>query len=368
MKVLKYLFGILGGTLALVAFFLPWIHTTFAPTGISGRNFTLGFGSASADLVELIGDSAAISLAQGDGWLWVILSTGILALLAMAFSLVRLEKANVVTGITLITSGFLGFAFLYLRTADFLTAAGSTSTVMLSARNLFQGISPIAGLGYSAGSGLYMLVTALFLMIIGGIFSFAPTSQANLTVDLATQNPIKQTVTPSPFPVQNNRPLIQASGVATVLDAPHTIADTTGRYETPSERIANPRTIADNIPQRPQNMPAPAQQAKVFAWLIVRKAEGLPTGSNFTISTQTFTIGRGNENMLRLTDKSVSTKHAEIQQREGLFFVQDLGSSNGTFIFDRLLNDWRQIDQGQLSDGDQLRFGRSIFSFINVAS
>ena len=363
MKVLKYLFGILGGTLALAAYFLPWVNTTFAPTGITGLDFSTGLGLASAELIDLIGDSSAVYLAQGDSWLWVILGTGVLALLATAFSLVQLEKASIVTGVTLVVSGLVGFTFLYLRTSDFLIGIGSSANVMVAARNLFQGISPIEGFNFSAGLGLYLLISALFLMIIGGIFSFAPTSQTATALDRATQISIKKTVTPSPFPVQDNVRSVQSNGISTVLEAPHTIAD-----EPPSARSGSPQTIADKVPSPKQRSSPVAQQAKVFAWLIVRKAEGLPTGSNFTISTQTFTIGRGNENMLRLTDKSVSTKHAEINQKDGRFFIQDLGSSNGTFIFDRSLDDWKQIDQVLLQDGDQLRFGRSIFSFINVAS
>lgn len=351
MKVLKYIFGIPGAILVILAFFLPWVNDDF--------------------FVFLAG----ITMAQFDLWLWVIFGTGILALLALLFSSVaQLEKAPIVTGVTLIVSGLMGYTFLYLRAAAFLVESNSATTVMVAARDLFQ-----ARYTQSAGIGLYLLFVGLFFVIIAGIFSFAPTGEARPT-DVGVSQIAPRAITPSPFPVQHNSKSSTLSK-ETVADAPPTIPDrpselaellptieaATGRYDSQSPQtiIFSSPPVAGAAADGRLVSKAPAQ-AKIFAWLIAREVQGLPKGQSFTITAKTFTIGRGAENILQLSDSSVSTRHAEIRQQGNNFSLHDLKSSNGTLIFDPTHNDWVQIDQVQLKDGDQIRFGRSVFSFINV--
>ncbi|MFK7804500.1 MAG: FHA domain-containing protein [Anaerolineae bacterium] len=383
MKVLKYLFGIPGGILVLVAFFLPWAHATFAPRGISGRDFTLGYGGTSTQISEFVGESAAVALARGDAWLWVIFGVGVLAIIATLFSFLRLQKAPIVTGVTLIISSLVGFAFLYLRAADFLAEIDSTINIMLAARSLFQGFSPSDGIVISVGIGLYLSLTGLFLMIIGGIFAFAPTPSPRTVAIPEIAPPADQvtpkSLTPSPFPVQQGpAPVLLSKD--TVPDIQVTIADEpAGQFQAPSAdsaRASHPHTIIDDRPAgvgrtgpldpTSAGLHEPPDQAKTFAWLIARNARGLTAGGSFTISADKFTIGRGTDNMLPLPDTSVSTRHAEIRQEESAFFVYDLGSSNGTYLFDRAINDWRRVEHIALRDGDQIKFGRSTFSFVDV--
>ena len=44
------------------------------------------------------------------------------------------------------------------------------------------------------------------------------------------------------------------------------------------------------------------------------------------------TIGRANDSTLVLTDDYASTRHARLFPRDGEWFVEDLGSTNGTFL------------------------------------
>jgi tetratricopeptide (TPR) repeat protein len=64
-----------------------------------------------------------------------------------------------------------------------------------------------------------------------------------------------------------------------------------------------------------------------------------------------FTIGRGTNNSLCLSNQSVSRCHAEIIRLGKDYLLRDLGSTNGTFI-----NDTR-ISEQLLNEGDILRFG-----------
>ena len=62
-------------------------------------------------------------------------------------------------------------------------------------------------------------------------------------------------------------------------------------------------------------------------------------------------LGRGRDCQLILADPAVSRKHAEIYLEEGDWFIEDLGSANGT-----LLNG-RKIERARLADGDSLQLG-----------
>lgn len=63
------------------------------------------------------------------------------------------------------------------------------------------------------------------------------------------------------------------------------------------------------------------------------------------------TIGRGRQNTIRIDDKSVSSSHARITQTPDGHMIEDLGSSNGTFV------NGKRIEQAILKDRDRLRLG-----------
>jgi predicted component of type VI protein secretion system len=64
--------------------------------------------------------------------------------------------------------------------------------------------------------------------------------------------------------------------------------------------------------------------------LIVRK--GPKVGEIFLLETVSLTIGRDPVSDVVLNDPEVSRKHARFTQTESNFQVQDLGSTNGTFV------------------------------------
>jgi hypothetical protein len=75
----------------------------------------------------------------------------------------------------------------------------------------------------------------------------------------------------------------------------------------------------------------------------------------FTLSTQPVVIGRENASDLPLKDPEISRKHARITYQAGRYYVEDLGSTNGTF-----LNDQPVRVQTPLNHGDVIRLGESI--------
>lgn len=56
----------------------------------------------------------------------------------------------------------------------------------------------------------------------------------------------------------------------------------------------------------------------------------------------------------------VSRKHAKISEENGVWRIQDLGSSNGTFV---LRDDFEKVDETEIQDGSEVAFGNARFVF-----
>ena len=82
----------------------------------------------------------------------------------------------------------------------------------------------------------------------------------------------------------------------------------------------------------------------------------------FALATEKLTIGRSRSCNLRLRADTVSRLHAVIVRRGGRLLLEDMGSSNGTFLNGRLL-----IGEQPLEVGDVVRFG-TLRAAIELAS
>jgi hypothetical protein len=72
------------------------------------------------------------------------------------------------------------------------------------------------------------------------------------------------------------------------------------------------------------------------------------------------TVGRGGGCGIVLADDTyVSTLHARLYQQNGQAFVEDLGSTNGTFV-----NGKRLTSPTRLKRGDQVQFGQTVAEVI----
>lgn len=60
--------------------------------------------------------------------------------------------------------------------------------------------------------------------------------------------------------------------------------------------------------------------------------EGPSKGKSFDLGEETLSLGRGPENSIQIDDPSISHRHMKLEKREGRFFIQDLKSTNGTFM------------------------------------
>ena len=95
---------------------------------------------------------------------------------------------------------------------------------------------------------------------------------------------------------------------------------------------------------------APRPSTAALASFLVRG--GLLKGQRLIVKTPVVNIGRADYNDLVFPDESVSTTHAKLQRREGVWVLVDLDSTNGTFV------DGDQVKgEVPLAPGANVRFG-----------
>jgi pSer/pThr/pTyr-binding forkhead associated (FHA) protein len=79
------------------------------------------------------------------------------------------------------------------------------------------------------------------------------------------------------------------------------------------------------------------------------------SGTRITLGEQAILIGRADDSTLVLTDDFASSRHARLTNRTGQWYVEDLGSTNGTYL------DQQRV-QGPLlvSPGQPIRIGQTV--------
>jgi hypothetical protein len=91
-------------------------------------------------------------------------------------------------------------------------------------------------------------------------------------------------------------------------------------------------------------------------------SDGCGEARRVTIEKFPFRIGRAETADLRVESAEISREHAEIIERNGMWLVRDLGSTNGTHV------NGKQIKETLLSDGDILKFAETELTFVASAA
>jgi hypothetical protein len=91
--------------------------------------------------------------------------------------------------------------------------------------------------------------------------------------------------------------------------------------------------------------------------LAVERAPGHESGMIYDVDGD-LVLGRGERAEIRLEDPFASSRHARIFEQAGAVVIEDLGSTNGTYLNEELLQSPRP-----LHPGDRVRIGDSEFTF-----
>jgi two-component system, cell cycle response regulator len=96
------------------------------------------------------------------------------------------------------------------------------------------------------------------------------------------------------------------------------------------------------------------------ACLVNLHPPGPDIGKRVPLLNPQYVVGRDSEAQFVVSRSSVSRQHARLySDEEGAWWVEDLSSTNGTFV-----NESRVKTQ-RLSDSDQVRFGDAIYKFLS---
>lgn len=106
---------------------------------------------------------------------------------------------------------------------------------------------------------------------------------------------------------------------------------------------ADPESISDVLPQ---------------GHAALRVVRGPLAGEVWTLDAAEISVGRSPESKLFLDDITVSRNHAIFTQSDGHWFLQDLGSLNGTYVNREIL-----ADSIELKTGDEIQIGKFRFTF-----
>ncbi|MDG2497128.1 MAG: FHA domain-containing protein [Aquiluna sp.] len=91
------------------------------------------------------------------------------------------------------------------------------------------------------------------------------------------------------------------------------------------------------------------------ALLISHRGPG--AGSRFLLDQDVTIAGRHPDADVFLDDVTVSRKHVKLERRAGKFFLDDLGSMNGTYL------DGSRVDSAELATGSELMIGKFRLTF-----
>ena len=120
--------------------------------------------------------------------------------------------------------------------------------------------------------------------------------------------------------------------------------DSTPRADRRADKQARKQQARSKPTKRPRG--APTQVVVV---------EGANEGESALLDHAPILIGRGPDAGIRLDDDYVSTRHARIASSGDQWFVEDLGSTNGTYI-----GSHRLTQPTTLQLGSQVRIGKTI--------
>jgi hypothetical protein len=128
----------------------------------------------------------------------------------------------------------------------------------------------------------------------------------------------------------------------------------------PEHKGNEPQTATYRIDETGELVPVDVDDvvAHEGAALVIR-AGGGRVGESFPLSGDRMTIGRRPDSDVFLDDVTVSRDHALLVRRGSDFYLDDLGSLNGTYV------NRHRIESHKLEDGDELQVGKYKLTYLS---
>ena len=124
--------------------------------------------------------------------------------------------------------------------------------------------------------------------------------------------------------------------------------------------VGDLRRIPDDEPfepGRPREAYAPRSQGEPE--LVVEDSDTLAPETRFQVRNGATSIGRSSESDIVLkSDDYASGHHARLTRHGGLLYVEDMGSTNGTYV-----NGRKAVGATPLRHGDTVRIGSTTFRY-----
>jgi len=122
-----------------------------------------------------------------------------------------------------------------------------------------------------------------------------------------------------------------------------------------------------------QHQPAPADATGIYSAskqgqvveadldprLVVERAPGHVPGMEYEVGDGAV-MGRGDQAEIRLEDPFASSRHARLIRQGAAIVIEDMGSTNGTYLNEELLS-----GPQPLHPGDRVRIGDSEFTYMD---
>jgi pSer/pThr/pTyr-binding forkhead associated (FHA) protein len=114
--------------------------------------------------------------------------------------------------------------------------------------------------------------------------------------------------------------------------------------------------VGGSAPSRPSEESSLLELARSEACLVV--SSGARRGAEFALRSAETSIGRDPAADVSIDEPAASRRHALIVRKRDGFYLRDLGSTNGTYLFGLLRG-----QEKRLMEGDRFRIGRTEFVF-----
>src|SRR6185503_9279212 len=113
--------------------------------------------------------------------------------------------------------------------------------------------------------------------------------------------------------------------------------------------------MPDRLASNSGSQPGPSR-----THLALRFISGKYQGGEFPLEEgKEIVVGRSSDLDMVLVEEMVSRRHARIRMAGGIISIEDLGSTNGTFV------NGEKIQKAQLKEGDRVLIGTSILKVIS---